>query len=191
MKPLFTVALFLLSQFCAAQTRDSPPFPNEDEIKLLLTQSDRAFTQYELALKQEEQAGPDEAASVKNDHELLNRAREVLNGLQKHPHGFNSPVGFLLVGNLDDAGRNMALCTVQIVTKATTDAEAGDFVTAHRLLHTAQTCTDTNTLLYTVSETAFDMYARFLVAQDAMTKDAASTVQQCMDIIKNGCKKKP
>jgi hypothetical protein len=49
---------------------------------------------------------------------------------------------------------------------------------------------DTSTLLYTVSESALDVYARYLLAENAMTQEASEALKQCMGIIQNGCKKK-
>jgi hypothetical protein len=188
-KSLLVVTLFLLSHLSHAQSQaDELEFPNHDEIQLLLKQADRAFTQYEQAINQEAQAGSDEAEAVKKDRQVLDRARETIKKLQQYPDAFNTPAGYLLVGDLDDADRNMALCMGQIGMKSTLRATAGDVAEGHRFLRISQSCLDTSTLLFTVSETAFDMYGRYLLAEDALTKRATATLQRCIEIAKN-CKK--
>jgi hypothetical protein len=52
-----SVLLFLVSIFCVglrAQDKE-PNFPTDDEIQLLMTQTERAIGQYKLLLAQEEQ----------------------------------------------------------------------------------------------------------------------------------------
>lgn len=53
-----------------------------------------------------------------------------------------------------------------------------------RYLHLVQACLDASMLLYTVSETAFKMYSEFLLAQDAMRKRAMSTLEGCVNLLK-------
>jgi len=47
---------------------------------------------------------------------------------------------------------------------------------------------DASTLLYTVSETAFNMYEEFLLAQNELTNKAVSAVNHCADILKDNQK---
>lgn len=53
-----------------------------------------------------------------------------------------------MVGDLDDGSRNMSLCAVG-------GAEG------QRYASVARACLDASALLYTVSETAFNMYSEF------------------------------
>jgi hypothetical protein len=66
----------------------------------------------------------------------------------------------------------------------------GNLSEGHQYLNLVQTCLDTSTLLYTVSETAFNMYCEFLLAQDGMTKRAMSTVEKCAAFLKESQKQK-
>jgi len=95
------------------QQTEERRFPAKDQIQLLLTQSERAFDTYEQVMEQETQAGGKIAQAVPRDREVLTAARDLLARLKKSPDGFNGPAGFLLVGNLDDATRNMSVCMGQ------------------------------------------------------------------------------
>src|SRR5215472_14320474 len=93
---------------------DKPEFPDDSKISLLIAQSERAFETYEGAIKQEQlELGDQGAESAARDRQVLDRVRQYLPKLKANPQGFNSPVGFLLVIDLDDASRNMAVCMGQ------------------------------------------------------------------------------
>src|SRR5579884_3288439 len=110
MKPLRVLGLLLVATASLAQTQQkSYELPTQDRLQLLLTQSDRAITQYEQAIKLESQGGAQLEQSAKADEDSLRKTREILEPLKKSPDAFNSPVGFLIVTGLDDASRNMAL----------------------------------------------------------------------------------
>jgi hypothetical protein len=191
MKLLCVLAFLRLAQFSIAQTSNTDyAFPTQEQIELVLTQADRAFVQYEQAIKLEAQGGTGLEQSSKTDQESLRKARQILDPLRKSSAAFNGPPGFLIVTGLDDASRNMALCMGQAGMQASVLGEAGNFSDAHRLLQIGQSCLDTSTLLYTVSESALDLYAHYLLAENAMSQDAAKALSKCTDIIQNGCKKK-
>lgn len=173
------------------QKEEEHAFPNKDQIQLLLTQSERAFDTYEQALEQETQAGGNLAKGVPKDRAVLTAARDLLARLKKSPDGFNGPAGFLLVGNLDDGSRNMSVCMGQAGMEAGFRAVAGNTSEGQSYLHLAQVCLDTSMLLYTISETAFNMYSEFLLAQDEMTKRAVSSLEKCANILKENQKQKP
>lgn len=158
-------------------------FPAEQQISLLLTQAERAFDSYESALQLEGQlvGGPE---SVAKDKETLNMARRILATLRANPvNGFNSPMGFLLVTNLDDASRNMALCMGQGGMQAAGEMQEGRVSSALKL-HIAQTCLDTSVLLFTVSESALDLYAQYLSTEYKVTQQAAEELQKCAGLLK-------
>ena len=165
-------------------------FPAIDQIQLLLTQSERAFGIYEQAIEQETQAGGKIAQAVPKDREVLTAARHLLALLKKSPDGFNGPAGFLLVGNLDDASRNMSICMGTAGLESGFQVTGGNVSEGQRNLHLAQTCMDASTLLYTVSETAFNMYSDFLQAHDEMTKSAMSNLEKCVNVLKENQKQK-
>lgn len=165
-------------------------FPDVDQIQLLLTQAERAVIQYEQAINLEAQGGPQLEQSAKTDRDSLQKIREFLDPLKKSPAAFNGPAGFLIVTGLDDASRNMALCMATAGAQSAMAAQTGNYSEAHRLLQIGQSCLDTSTLLYTVSESAVDVYGRFLLAQYQINQQAADALTKCNQIVQNGCKKK-
>ena len=180
------VVMLLLSTGVAnsQQQKEERTFPAKDQVQLLLTQSERAFDAYEQVLKLETQVGGDLARTVTKDRGSLTAARALLARLKERPEGFNGPVGFLLVGNLDDGTRDMSVCMGQAGVQSGIQALAGNASEGQRYVGLAQACGDASTLLYTVSETAFNMYSQFLLAQDEMTTKAASSLERCVNILK-------
>jgi len=191
MKPLLALCVLLVPPLSPGQTKEQHyEFPPMDQLQLLLTQSDRAVTQYEQAINLEARGGPQLEQSAKTDLESLRKIREILDPLKNSPAAFNGPAGFLIITGLDDASRNMALCMGTAGIESSTLAQTGQFSEAHRILQIGQSCLDTSTLLYTVSESAVDVYGRFLLAQNDMNQQAVDALTQCKQIIQNGCKKK-
>jgi hypothetical protein len=172
------------------QQKEEHAFPTEDRIQLLLTQSERAFAAYELVIEQEIQAGGKIAQAAPKDREVLTAARDLLPRLKKAPDGFNGPAGFLLVGYLDDASRNMSVCMGQAGMESGFQGMTGNVSEGQRYLHLVQACLDASTLIYTVSETAFNMYGESLLAQDGMTKRAMSGWEKCASFLKENEKQK-
>jgi hypothetical protein len=66
--------------------------------------------------------------------------------------------------------------------------EAGNISEGHSYLHLTQACLDASVLPYTVSETAFNMYSEFLLAQDEMTRRSISELEQCVSGLKKNQK---
>jgi len=65
------LALFLTS-VAVVNAQADKPFPTNDEIKLLLTQADRAIQQYKLLIDQEEaQMGKTYVQAVANDRHVV------------------------------------------------------------------------------------------------------------------------
>jgi hypothetical protein len=195
MWPWLLVMLLLFTEVANAQQpkkteEEERAFPTKGQIELLLTQSERAFGIYEQAIEQETQAGGKIAEAVAKDREVLMAARDLLARLKKSPDGFNGPAGFLLVGDLDDASRNMSVCMGQAGMESGFAGMTGNTSEGQKYLHLVQTCLDASTLLYTVSETAFNMYSEFLLVQDGMTKRAMTTLEGCVNLLKENQKQK-
>ena len=185
MRFCLVMLLLLSTEFASPQDKkEEHTFPTKDQIELLLTQSERAFDAYEQTVAQEAAAGGDLGKSALKDKELLVSSRELLGRLKKSPELFNSPGGFILVGNLDDASRNMSVCMGQAGLAAGTEATAGNYHGSEQYLRLLKDCLDASTLLYTVSETAFNMYAEYLFAEDAMAKQAYDGLQECVTVLK-------
>src|SRR5258708_11782316 len=76
-----------------------PRFATEDEIKLLLTQTERALANYDAAVKMEAlEFG--KGSGFEKDEEEGRTFREVLSKLKTRPDLFNGPFRFLLIVNL-------------------------------------------------------------------------------------------
>ncbi len=175
----------------AAQDKSAtnvPELPNEREIRLVLTQAERAVATFASAIDLEEATttGKDAAYAVTKDREVLTGLRVALSALNKNPQGFNSAVAFYFVLWLDDASRNAALCASSVTAAAAAAAIGGNSKEAYRLLNAGQSCTGASTLLYTVSENASELYARYLKANEALLRVGYETAQRCVDIIKSG-----
>jgi hypothetical protein len=185
MRFCLVMLLLLSTEFASPQEqKDEHAFPTKDHIELLLTQLERAFEVYDQSLKQEAEMGGTWEKAVANDRVVLVNARDLIERLNKSPDGFNGPAGFLLVGDLEDASRNMALCMGQAGMQSGGLAMLKDFAGGQKYLLLSQACMNASTLLYTVSESAFNMYGEFLLAEDGMTKKAMSSLEECTDILK-------
>jgi hypothetical protein len=178
------LALFVLMAWpCFAQNSDKP-FPSNDEIKLLLTQADRAMEQYKAAINLEEaqfEKSSGQADAVAKDREVAANYEIMSKGMETKPQLFNSRFGFEIVTLLDDAVRNSLLCSTQAamgIPRASGVSEAQSF------LHLAQTCSDASTLLYTVSENAAALYEKYLAAAEVLENKTADVATKCTDILK-------
>jgi hypothetical protein len=184
MRFCFVILLLLSATFARPQEqKEEHTFPAKEQIQLLLTQSERAFGVYEQTVKQESDAGGELAKAATTDVEVLTGARTILAGLKKSPDGFAGPGGFLLVGALDDASRNMAVCMGQAGMQAATEGMSGNVSEGQRHMRLVQACLDASTLLYTVSETAYNMYTDYLFAEHEMMNKAMDSLQECSDVL--------
>ena len=185
MRFCLVMMLLLATKFARPQeAKEEHTFPTKDQIQLVLTQSERAFGVYEQTVQQESDAGGELAKAAATDVEVLTGGREILAGLKKSPEGFNGPGGFLLVGELDDASRNMSVCMGQAGLLASSEAMSGNVSEGQRHMRLVQACLDASTLLYTVSETAYSMYTEYLFAEHEMMNKAMEGLQECADVLK-------
>lgn len=163
---------------------EKPSFPDDGQINLLLTQTERAFDVYDNAAKLEQLELGSDDQGIKRDHEVLDGVRQLLPELKSDPQRFNSPFGFLLVIDLDDASRNMAICGGQGGMDAAFKAIQGDLSAGQSKLHLARTCMDASTLLYTVSETATSLYKNYLLSNALLQKKAVEVAEKCGEALR-------
>src|ERR1700747_3592161 len=110
------LVLSYLSGVCMAQ---EPNYPTDDEIKLLLTQTERAVGQYKPLLDQEEILfGEKGKEAVAKDREVVQGLETAINAFRKNPQDFNSKLGFAFFEWIDDADRNVLLCATGASTEA-------------------------------------------------------------------------
>jgi hypothetical protein len=190
------VVSFLIVLMCMAapamlaQTQKS--FPTDDEINLILTQTERAIQQYKPLIDQEQvQMGKDGAESAAKDRQNLDALETALKAFRSKPQAFNGPLGLIFFGMLDDADRNAVLCGSGASSQATVQLMDGNVTKADSLVHLAQSCADVSALIYTVSENAESLYQRYVEAEEQLANRGAEAAEKCMAILKkNGVQPK-
>lgn len=177
--------LFLASTLAcsAANSQTNKTFPTDDEIALVVSQTERALSGYEASVKQEEKLSG-KPSEVENDKRVINGLTVMSKGIGAQPQKFNSPVGFTFVLLLDDASRNAALCNTGAIQKGIKATVTGDTNAAQEYLRLAQACSDVSNLLYTVSENAGALYQRYVNGEESLAMDAVTTMNQCVAKLK-------
>jgi hypothetical protein len=165
-------------------------FPNDDEIDTLLTQANRAMTQYKTAVDQETKARFD-SDSLATDRQLIEVWPKMSGMLKQNPQGFNGEVGFLVVTSLDDASRNAAVCAGEAMRQSSMKLVKHETDGVEELLTLYDNCNSASTLLYTVSETAASMYRRYLHADAELTSQTVAEMKKCTDVLSHQTKKQP
>lgn len=183
----FASALVLLTIgfAVAANAQIEKSFPTDDEINLVLTQTERALQQYKPQIDQEEiQMGISATYAVAKDRQLVNALETAVKAFKRRPQWFNGPLGFAFFEWLDDAERNVALCSSGAATQADLQMMGGNSDKAKSLLHLSQSCMDVSTLIYTVSENAGSLYERYVSAEEQLAVQGAQAAEKCVNILK-------
>jgi hypothetical protein len=156
-----TAFLFFFPILCLAQKVQT--LPNNDEIDLVLTQTERAIQQYKPLIEQEAtQLGDQGHEAAVKDRQVLDNLELACQAFRKNPQGFNGPLGFAFFEWLDDASRNALLSANYSSTQIAVRLIDGKTSDANSLLHLAQAYNDVSTLIYTVSENAGALYQRYI-----------------------------
>jgi hypothetical protein len=185
----YAPALLLAVGFAvAANAQAEKTFPTDDEINLMLTQTERAMQQYEPLIDQEETAmGKGGTDAVANDRQVVNSLELAVRAFRSKPQGLNGPLGFAFFEWLDDASRNAALCASYASSQIALKVMDGDTSKAESLLQLAHSCNDASTLIYTVSENAGTLYQRYVEAEQQLANQGADAAEKCVNILKNNC----
>lgn len=174
--------------FCCASSlaqKRGGDFPTNDEIRLVLTQADRAVQEYKPLLDLEEQMyGEKGKAAVAKDREVVSGIETAINAFGRNPQAFNSSLGFSFFEWLDDADRNALLCASGAATEATTSMLAGDNGKAQTDINLSQNCKSVATLFYTVSENAGALYTRFVQNEEQVAKEGGEIAKKCAEVLK-------
>lgn len=160
-----SILLCVLGFCCVSSLAQDPEasFPTDEEIKLVLTQADRAVKEYKPLLDIEEKMyGKKGEDAVAKDLQVVEGIEIAIKAFEKNPQAFNGPLGFTFFEWLDDADRNALLCASGAATEATVSILAGDKGKAEMEINLSQNCTAAATLFYTVSENAGALYTRFV-----------------------------
>jgi hypothetical protein len=174
--------VLLAVSFASAQTNKS--FPTDDEINLVVTQTERAVQQLKPLIDQEEIRIGKSAGDVAKDRQVVEALELAVNTLKSQPQVFNSPLGFSFFQWLDDASRNALLCGSSALKEATVQIIGGNKNKADSLLHLAQSCSDVSTLIYTVSENAGALYQRYVAGTAQLADQATDAAQKCVEVLK-------
>lgn len=169
----------------ATHAQADKQFPTDEEINLMLTQTERAVQQYKPLIDQEEaQMGKSYAGAAANDRQVVDALETAIKAFKAKPQGFNGPLGFAFFVWLDDADRNALLCSSGASMQSTRYMMEGNTEKAEALLHLAQSCQDASTLIYTVSENAESLYTKYAEGEEQLAIQGADVAQKCTDILK-------
>jgi hypothetical protein len=167
-----------------AQKRDTH-FPTDDEIRLVLTQTERAVTEYKLLLDMEEKVfGKEGSDAVVKDRETVRGLDAAITGFRKDPQAFNGPMGFAFFEWLDDAGRNALLSSVSASSTGAAALIDGDTEKARSNLELAKDLGSVSTTFYTVSENAGALYARYVEGEEELATQGLKVATDCANILK-------
>jgi hypothetical protein len=179
------VVLLVISFALVAEGQTEKTFPTNDEINLVLTQTERAMEQYKPLIDQQEiQMDKSYTDAVGRDRQVVNALELAVKAFKEKPQGFNGPLGFAFFEWLDDATRNALLCGTAASTQGALQMMAGNRDKANSLLHLAQSCADVSTLIYTVSENAGALYQRYVSGEEQLAVQSVDMVEKCTDILK-------
>ena len=183
-------ALVLLTISCAiANAQGEKTLPTDDEINLVLTQTERALQQYKPLIDQEElQMEKGAIEAVARDRQVVKALETAVKSFKSKPQAFNGPLGFAFYQWLDDADRNAVLCGSGAATQAALQMMVGNKDKAGSLLGLAQSCSNVSALIYTVSENAGGLYQRYVEAIGQLTVKAVETAEKCRATLKKNGK---
>jgi len=180
----FTGLAVCLIMVCpVANSQTNKTFPTEEEIALVVTQTERALSDYKTSVSLAAKLA-DQADDIANDKRVIEGLTVMIKAMREHPQRFNSPVGFEFVLLLDDASRNAALCNADAIQKGMRVTLAGNSAAGQSYLQLAQACTGTSNLLYNVSENAGALYQRYVNGEESLAIDAVNTMEKCVEKLK-------
>lgn len=158
-------------------------FPKNEEIRLLVTQTDRAVTQYEKTIDLEATLlGGDKA--VANDRRIILGLKTFVTALTKTPQKFNGPETFQLILMLDDASRNASLCYGESIQQGLNAVMSHTATSAEQYLILAQSCSGVSNSFYSVSENATALYQRYVNWLSDTADQAVKTMNDCVETLK-------
>jgi hypothetical protein len=184
--PRSACTLIVLTGFAAVvDGQTEKTFPTDAEIKLVLTQTERAVQLYKPLIDQEAvDLGESGADTIANDRQVVSALETAIKAFKDQPQGFNGPLGFAFFEWIDDASRNAALCAGGLSNQAMSQVMAGNTDKARSMLSLGKSCADISALIYTISENAGSLYQRYAEAEQELAERAAEVAQKCTDILK-------
>jgi len=160
------------------------PFPSDSDINLAVLQADSAMDQYRAAAAREETViGATGADAVARDKQLVGSWNFTVKGLQVTPQTFNGELGLEVVLMLDDASRNMALCSGAALANEAksgpaSGAEKGESAAGGRV-ELARSCNEASAHLHTVSQSVATLYRQYVEAEHQQAAKASEKTDLC------------
>lgn len=182
---LLTLLSALLTGNVLGQT-NPPASPTDEEVQLLLTQTERAMDQYAVLIQQEDKllaGAPD--VDTTTDKKLVGFWKTIDKLLRKNPGNFNSRAGFDLLILIDDAARNASLAATSAAKMTSQEIIDRNTAKAELLVTLMQNAASASTLLYTVSENCTALYQKYLGFMEAFTAKALTVMDSCTEHPKN------
>jgi hypothetical protein len=179
-----TLLILCAASSVHAQKRDTN-FPTDDEVRLVLTQAQRAVGEYKPLLDmQEKMLGKAGADAVAKDREIVHGLEVGIAGFGKNPQAFNSSLGFAFFEWLDDACRNALLSSLSATNNAAVNMIDGDKEKAQANIDLAKDLSNVSTMFYTVSENAGALYSRYTEGEEELAKQGVKAATDCTTILK-------
>jgi len=181
---LVLIGAFALTSIliCPIAKGQKDAFPEDEEIKLVMTQIERALVGYRAAVDLQGKLMKAEAG-VEDDRKIIEGLTALSKAIGEHPQKFNGQAGYEVVLLLDDVSRNAALCTSEALKRSIGATVAHDSDEAESYLLLSQNCTAISESFYTVSENASALYRRYVKGEVALAEDAFNTAVKCNEAL--------
>jgi hypothetical protein len=146
-------------------------FQTDDEIRLVLTQTERAVSEYKpLLVKEENKMGKEGREAAARDMEVVRGPETALAGFRKNPQAFNGPLGFAFFEWIDDARHNALLSSVSASGLLTVSLIDGNKEKALTYADLSKDFANVSTVFYTLSENAGALFARYVSGEEDLAK---------------------
>lgn len=183
--------LVFLSSLLSAQSAKLKEFPTDEEIRLVVSQAERAFADYKqaVALEASLPTAKKDRVNLDTDKQLVDMVPKLLDALKANPSRFNGLAGLLLLTTLDDASRNAALCSNSGMGDIAQELlSSHDVATIYRSMAISQKCVDVSGQLYTVSESVNALFVKAMEAQEELGEQATDALNKCAAAMKGATK---
>src|ERR1700730_10308185 len=183
----YILVFCVVASWCAGSRgqRAEPSFPNDDEIKLVVTQAERAVQQYKPMLDTEAKVLDEKGKDVVAKDRQVVLAIETGNKAFNHnPQAFNGPLGFAYFEWLHVGSRNAVLCAANASLEVSASIRAGEKDKAELEMQLSQNCMDVSTLLYTVSKNVGALYARYTESEENLANKGFRVATECAEALK-------
>ena len=174
------IFIFALEFTIVADAQSDKAFPTDEEISLLLAQTDRTLQRYKPLLdEQETEIGKSIADEIAKDRQSLSTLETVMKTLKNRRSAFNGLQGFAFLESLHDADRTLSRCVNTAFSASTGYMIAGNRDKADSLLRLSERCMDVSLLISTTTESASTLYKHFIEAQDQWAAHSTQEARKC------------